>query len=57
MLLPRTIQGTGQPNTKVIYEGGDVVKEVIRTTHCVPYGNPVITAGPNARAVFTAPPV
>jgi hypothetical protein len=29
----------------------------MHTTHCVPYGNPVTTAGPNARAVFTAPPV
>ena len=33
------------------------MKENVRTTHCVPYGNPVTTAGPNARAVFTAPPV
>ena len=33
------------------------MKKIAHTTQCVPYGNPVITAGPNARAVFKAPPV
>lgn len=30
---------------------------LLRTTQCFPLGNPVTTAGPKARAVFSEPPV